>query len=889
MDKSLLITKLQIPRQPPYTIQRAGLVDAFEAGLPQYKLILLSAPAGYGKTTQLAQWAHASRFPLAWLSIDEEDNDLIRFLRYLLEGWEQVQPEVSERPLGLLLNARSPETDAVLSTFINAASESHDRIVFVLDDYHLIKEKAIHQALAFLLDHAPPNLHFVLAGRGEPPLPLARYRAHGEMLEFRVDELRFSPEETMEFLEDRMGLDLAPDELESLQTQMEGWIAGLQLVALAKRQGSRMIDKWTVSGGQRFIADYLREDVLDQLPFDTQEFLLQTSILDRMCAALCEAVTGQKGGQKMLEALEEKDLFLTPLDENRKWFRYHPLFADFLREEFDRRYPDEISRLHRGAAGWYLSEGFPELAFRHAVNGDDFEVVSQIFERYLIVKLLGGEIKTVKDWLAALPEAWLEKYPAIALAQAGILLVTGQFEACARRLDRVEQLALATEENVEFHHARVTAMRCNIACFQNDMERAEAFAQQALQILSENDLDFRAGIYGALGDTYRRNGRWKEAKESYLKLLDYADVPTFRIQSVHVYGALADLELRQGRLQNAAAYWKKALTAIQKRENRGNFPLPLIGWVYIRLAELYYEWNQLGEARHHLSEGLERAELGGDVRSLIAGYLLFVRLKLTEGDIGQAAAHLDKARPHIESAQFAHWTSHFERLQLDLWLSQDELETAIAWADSKLRDASLEEPLGNELDQLALTRLLLANGDREALISAQELLEDILLRAKEEGRKGLHIEALALQALLHWKRSEKPQAMTALEHALRLAKPEGYVRLFADLGISMGRLLQEAHSRQVMIDYVDKLLGAFGEDATSPIPKKSALPEPLTEREIEVLELMAAGLTNPEIAEKLVVSAGTVKKHASHIYKKLGVHSRTEAAARARELYLLNH
>jgi len=889
MDDSLLVTKLQIPRQPPYMIQRTWLVDALEAGLPQYKLILLSAPAGYGKTTQMAQWARVSKFPLVWLSIDDDDNDLLGFLRYLLAGWEQVQPEVSEMVLGLLLNARAPETEAVLPAFINTANESSGQIVFVLDDYHLIKEESIHQALAFLLDHAPPNLHFVLSGRGEPSLPLARYRAHGEMHEFRVDELRFSQEEAMEFLKKGMGLDLTPEESESLQTQLEGWVTGLQLVALAKRQGSRKIDKRTISGGQRFIADYLREDVLDQLPFDTQEFLLRTSILDRMCAALCEAVMGQEGGQKMLETLEEKDLFLMPLDENRKWFRYQPLFVDFLREELVRRHPDEITRLHRGAAGWYLSQGFPEMAFRHAVDGEDFQVVSQIFERYLIVKLLGGEIKTVQDWLAALPETWQEKYPGIALAQAGILLVTGQFEVCARRLDRVEQLALETDENVEFHHARVTAMRCNIACFQNDMARAEAFANQALQILSEKDLDFRAGIYGALGDTYRRNGRWEEAKESYLKLLDYAHAPTFRVQSVHVYGALADLELRQGRLNNAATYWNKALTAIQQRENRGNFPLPLIGWVYIRLAELHYEWNELGEARQHLSEGLKRAELGGDVRSLIAGYLLSARLKLTEGDIEQTSVYLEQARPQIESAQFAHWTSRFERLQLDLWLSQNELGTAVEWADSKLRDASLEDPLGNELDQLALTRLLLAKGDREALISAQEILNDILPRAKDEGREGLHIETLALQALLYWERGDKPRAMTALEHALRLAKPEGYVRLFADLGIAMGRLLQEARSRQVMIHYVDKLLGAFGEDVPSPAPKRSALPEPLTERELDVLKLMAAGLTNPEIAEKLVVSAGTVKKHASHIYKKLGVHSRTEAAARARELNLLNH
>ena len=889
MDDSLLATKLQIPQLPPYVIQRTWLVEALEAGIPHYKLILLAAPAGYGKTTQLAQWAQTSRIPIIWLSLDEGDNDSIRFLRYLLVGWKNVQPMINGSPLDLLLGAMSPDNEAVLAAFINAANELSDQVVFVLDDYHVIEDETVHKALTFLLDHAPPGLHFVLAGRGEPPLPLARYRARGEMLEFRINELRFTPEETMEFLENRMGLELATEEIEPLQTQLEGWAAGLQLVALAKRRGDRKFDKKVISGGQRFIADYLREDVFNRFPSDIQQFLLQTSILDRLCASNCEAVTDGTNGQRTLETLEREDLFLVALDENREWFRYHQLFADFLREELVRRHPDDVPEIHRRAAQWYLEHNLPKSAFQHAVEAEDIEVVSQIFERYIISKLMSGEIRLVQSWLDSIPEAWHTSYPAVILARAGLLLVTGQLDASMRCLDEVEQIALVRGEDPDLYRARVVAMRCNIACFQNKLEQAETFADEALRILPENEFDFRAGVYGALGDTYRRNGRWEEAKESYRKLLNFPHTSTFNVQAVHLYGALADLDLRQGYLQSAAKYWRNALSTIQKRENWGKYPLPLIGWVYIRLGELYYEWNQLAKAWEHLSQGLERAELGGDVRAMIAGYLVAARLKLTEGKFGEAEKFLDLARPQVESAQFSHWISRFERLQLELWLAQDKLSTATNWADTKLKGDALEKQPEEKVAQLAVARVLIVKGDLESLEHALGLLVGLLRAAEEEGRMGIHIEALAQQAIVFWKRGERSSALTALEHALRLAHPEGYVRLFADLGLVMGRLLQEARSREVMPDYVGKILTAFDEDVviSSSTFISRTLPEPLTEREEDVLKLMAAGLTNQEIAEKLVISPGTVKKHTGHIYRKLGVHSRTEAAARARELDLL--
>ncbi len=888
MDVPILETKIQIPPKPHHITHRPRLVEALENAIPHHKLILLSTPAGYGKTTLLVQWAISSRYRVAWLSVSQEDNDLGRFFRYLLAAWEKVQPGIKESQLGLLLEGMTPDSEGILAAFINTANQAPDPLVFVIDDIHQIEEPSIHKALTFLLDHLPQALHFVLAGRSDPPLPLAHYRGSGELLEFRAGELQFYREETVDFLQRQMQLNISDDSAFALHDQLEGWIAGLQLSALSLQRQGEAVEKLVISGRHRFIADYLSEDVLSRLPEDQQRFLLQTSILERLCGTLCEQVTGAGGGQAMLEALERGNLFILPLDAEREWYRYHHVFAGYLREELRRRFPDEVAQLHVRAARWYLDQGWPEAALPHAVAGQDAGLVMQLGERYFDVKLLSGEFSVLKRWLDSLPEEWQSAYSLVGLYRAGLFLFTGSLEDGARWINAVEQ-KLASEEGEDrrWPLARVKAVRCALACFENDLELARAYADRALKELPANDHTFRAAIYHALGDTYRRNGHWEAARACYLKLLDLVKSPSYPIRAAHAFCALADLTLQQGRLRDSAAYWRKALAGLEQRQVRGSFPLPLIGWVHIRLGEILYAWNDLSEAWAHLSAGLERSELGGDVQAMIAGALLKARLELAAGDLPAADVSMQQVRPLVEQARFPAWTGRFERLQLDLWLAQGRLKTAVDWADRLEQSEAWKNQPESESGHLALARVLVARGDALDLQRAGLLLQPLIETEEREGRMGIQIEALALRALVHWRGGDQPGALISLERALRLAEPEGYLRLFVDLGNPMIRLLQEARSRALRPEYVDRLLAATGSGLSIPPPAGERLLEPLTPREQEILELVAAGLTNQEIAGRLVVSPETIKKHAASIYSKLHVRSRTQAAARARELGLL--
>ena len=882
-------SKFHIPPAPMHAVQRDHLIDTLEQGIPAARVALVSAPAGYGKTTLLAQWARSSSYPVAWVSLDEDDDDFDRFFRLFLLAWDVVQPGVLDSAPGVRLGATDPDQDAVLAELGDLAYHLPGHLAIVVDDAHLIRDADISQALTKLAEHAPSTLHLVLSCRGAPPIPLARMRAHRDLLEIGPDELRFRTDEASDFLNGVMSLDLAADEVAALRDPLEGWVAGLQLAALTLQRHRQDPGGLVVSGRHRHISDYFREDVLSRLPEDIREFLLRTSILDQLCGPLCNAVTGLADGQDMLEYLERSSLFVVPLDDRREWFRYHRLFADHLRDELQRREPDAVPDLHRRAGWWNLEHDLPEPAFRHALAADDVQLGGEVFNRSINEKLNTGELQVIRGWLDALPASWLDALPVFGLAEVGLLIARGEPMVGISRLEEVAQhVARADLDNGERQLAMVTAVRCFVACGQNNLAQAVAYAEQALRDLAPEDHSFRATIYHALGDTYRRNGHWDEARARYLKVLETTREPLRGIQAGHVFGALADLELMRGHLRVATDYWTRALSVFESREQWGRAPLPVIGWVQVRLGESHYEHNDLAAAREQLQRGLERAALGGDAQSLIAGNVILARLELTEGDPAAASASLGRVRPMVEQGAFPEWSGRFERMQVELWLDQRLVRKATDWAMTMADSDTLATSPERDVTQLAIGRALIASGDARLLEQAQALLGDVLLAAERDGRTGIQIEALALRALTSGRQGDRTGALTFLEGALRLAEPEGYVRLFADLGPAMASLLQDARGRNVMPAYLDTLLAAFGVAAPHRPPGARALPEPLTHREREVVRLIAAGLTNNEIANTLYISPETVKKHTGSIFGKLGVGNRTEAAARARDLGLLD-
>jgi LuxR family maltose regulon positive regulatory protein len=889
MDRSFLATRVQIPPLPRHHLSRPRLVDALERNLRYHKLGLVLAPGGYGKTTLLAEWARSSASRVGWLVIGEEHNAVEWLLRYLVAAWERFAPDIRSTSLGLLLEPMFPDIDQVLRAFVNLASDQDEQTVFVLDNIDMLSQPQVFDVLSFLLENVPPHFHFVLGGRAAPPLPLSRYRAGNDLWELDADTIAFDEQESRRFFEEATGLDLTQEELGALQSGLEGWIAGLQLLSLTsgRRKGGQRLEP--ISSRHRFITDFLRDDVLSGLSGETRQFLIQTSILSSLSGKLCNAVTRRVDGQVMLERLERNNLFTAPLDDRREWFRYHSMFAEFLRDELQRESIGVVNELHRRAAKWYLDNEMPELAYEHAVAGDDVETGTRVLDGYAISKLESGEHRIVEQWLKATPPEWFGANPSLSLYRGARWAFQGNLEAFARELDDAEeQLERVEREDKPQQLAKLAVARCAMACFQNDVPRAELYAQQALSGLRPEDITLRANIHHALADSYRRNHRWSEARTHYHQIMNLPHDPTWTIRSAHVYGALADLELMQGRLRVARELWTKARAAIEQPQVWGLLPVPIIGWVYIRMAELHFEWDERAKAGDLLARGLERAELGGDVRAMISGYLTAGRLALAEGDSPLAVEYLERAQPLVEQSSFPECTGPFERLRLETWLAQDRLRAAVEWSDQMLLDEELRARPENDTIQLAVARVLLFKGDSPSRETAIRLLEPLIVTAAAEDRHGVQIEALAMWALAQQAAGDTASAMTFLERALRLAEPEGYVRLFVDLGLPMLRLLQESHGRQVMPRYVERLFESFSENADPQRGEPRVMPEPLSDRELEILGLVAAGLTNREIADKLFISAETVKKHAGNIFAKLGVSNRTEASARARSLHLLD-
>jgi LuxR family maltose regulon positive regulatory protein len=921
MSIPLLATKLHIPPLRPDFVPRRRLLDRLEAGLRR-KLILISAPAGFGKTTLLSEW-HTSpqgqALSLTWVLLDEQDNDPNRFWSYVLAALETVRPGTSESAGRLLQTLPAPSAATgdrsrslqnVLTALVNdlvdeqAGDGSAPPLVLVLDDYHSIHTPAIHDSLAFFLDYMPPATHVVILSRADPPLPLARLRARDQLLELRVTDLRFTADEVDIFLNRIMALDLPAGAVSTLDARTEGWAAGLQLAALSlqgldRQQAQRFLDAF--AGTHRHVLSYLTEEVLQRQSPEVQTFLLQTSILPYLTAPLCDAVTGQPGSQPVLEQLANDNLFNTPLDDEGRWYRYHPLFADALRARLQQSSPDLLPELHRRASAWHQGQGALVDAVRHALAAGDPERAAHLVEAGYKRLVMRGELLTLHRWLDALPADLVQTRPRLCLAAALALAYSGRRGLVEGHLQQAEA-ALAAGPGI----AGADAVRGEIAAFRAVFASVNwtgqcslELTQQALRLLpaarSDEDLWLRILTLQALGNCHRFQGEVREADESYAEALAAAralDSP-FLIQAIT--NRLGQNQLLQGRLRRAAQTFEAAL---RQAEARGGELLWFSGELHAHLSRVYTEWNELDRALENTQQGIELSRQAENHFALLEGYLALAGALAARGQAQAASLALDQAQQLAVDAGGPYLGSQVaaQRAWLSLVLgsgSSPDAEVrqwAEAWTARRAQATDEDLPLVlREFQDLILARFWLKQG---RLDEAVGLLAEIQSTAEAAGRMGTVLRALVLRALVFQQQGDVAQAKDTLERALILARPEGYMRTFLDAGPPLRFLILDCRlaiagsheAAKTLLAYVDRVLAAFPEADTP----RSDLQNLLTPRELEILALMASGASNQEIAGRLVVTVGTVKGHVNHILGKLEAHNRTEVVARARNLGLLD-
>lgn len=902
---ALLVTKLYIPYARPTqgVVPRPRLLDRLSHGLAS-RLILVSAPAGFGKTTLLSEWLAVCGRPAAWLSLDAADNDPVRFQRYLVAALQTIAPQIGGTAQESLRSPQPPPVESILTLLVNEICSLPDHLILVLDDYHTIEAAAIHSAMAFLLDNLPPRLHLVIATRADPPLPLARWRSRSQLVEVRTDDLRFTPDESATFLNQVMGLSLSAEDIAALESRTEGWIVGLQMAAISM-QGRTDAAAFirTFSGSHHYVMDYLVEEILSRQPEDIRTFLLQTSILERLAGSLCDAVTGQARSQAVLERLEEANLFLVPLDDERRWYRYHHLFRDVLRAKLRREYPaQEIQALHRRASQWYEQHGQIDKAVRHALQVKDFDRVAALIERFAGLVLQRGDLTTLLHWLGALPDTPVRASPRLSMIYAWTLLTSSQFEAVEPRLQDVER-ALGITANraakdpmlsVDLRGAlgEVLCIRANLAFHHADLPRVLTLSQQATDCLTD---DVETGLFHtrpmlrgvvtfntALAHEF--SGDVRLASEMF----DETIALSRPINNAHLvmlsFSHLAHMQSIQGRLRQAVRTYHQA---IQYAQESTFPPSPLLGMVHVGLGNVLCEWNELERAQSHVRQGIDLARLWSNWETLVPGYLCLARLQAARGDwVGAAQVLTDLAdrMPPLQSP----WGMPLVRAhQARLGMWQGDLDAAAAWVWQT--DLSVEGDLAylREPEAIILARVLAALG---RLDDAARLFERLLAAAEAGERTGRVIEVLIGQSLVLQAQGKPDTALATLKRTLALAEPEGYMRVFIDEGAAMAGLLAQVTSFPA---YAARLLAAFqgpearGAGAPGAVAQPSTLLEPLSQRELEILRLLAGGLSNRQIAERLVLAVGTVKAHVHTIYGKLGVQGRVQAITRARELNLL--
>jgi LuxR family maltose regulon positive regulatory protein len=904
----LLATKLHVPRTRPGFVARPRLANRLGQALGG-EVTLVCAPAGFGKTALLADWARRDRRPVAWLSLDEGDNDPVRFWRHAAAALDGVQPGVAQQVAALLQGLQPASFEAVVAALVNELAGVTEEVVLVLDDYHLLQVPQVHQSVEFLLEHLPASLRLVVASRADPPLPLARLRARGLLSELRERDLRFTPEEAAELLHAAVGPELPEAAVAALVERTEGWVAGLQLAALSlEGRGDIAAFVAGFSGSHRYVLDYLTEEVLDRQPQQLRGFLLQTSVLERVSGPLCDAVTGRTDSQRLLEQVERANLFLLPLDEVRGWWRYHHLFADLLRARLAREQPERVPELHTSAAAWSEQHGLVDDAVRHALAAGELAWVARLVEQHFDALLWRSENATLRRRLQALPAEVVRSRPRLCLAQAWWALLGGRLEAVEPlAADAEGAFAAVAEEPYEPSVGRaaslltnvpaaIAVVRAGLARLRGDAERTSAFGQQALTHLTDADrtLRFFAEYYLAMADWL--GGRLVEAEQALARLAAEQLAAGGRYLAP-LYHDLGQVQGARGHLGAALRTYETALGIA----SQAGHPLPSAGIAHVDMAEVRYERGELDAALDHATQGVTLSRQLGWARQLVPGLAILAWIRHAQGDRAGALAAMQEAQQAELSPAVVALFNPVPTVQARLALAHGGVADAAGWVQQRGLGVDDQPSYPREREYLVLVRVLLA---QQAPQRALGLLERLHAQAAAQGRTGSVIEVRALQALALHAGGDQAGALAALAEALTLGAPEGYLRVFVDEGPPMAALLhqllvsrrqgQVALAEAVPREYLARLVDAFkqaGLPIRSPVGRGgvvvAGLIEPLTARELEVLQLLVAGAPNRAIAERLVVTPETVKKHLSHLFDKLGVANRTQAVARARELGLL--
>lgn len=908
MATPILATKFFIPPPPSKVVVRSRLVKQLTEGLiTGHKLTLISAPAGFGKSTLVSEWIANCGQQVAWLSLDENDNNAERFLIYVISTLQTVSPNLGADILDALQSPQIPPVDVILTALLNEITTIPSDFILVLDDYHLTDASSVDDTLAFLIEHMPPQMYLVITTREDPSLPVTRLRARNQLTEIRAADLRFIPSEAAEFLNQVMGLNLSAEDVAALEVRTEGWIAGLQLAALSMK-GQEDVHGFiqAFAGDHRYIVDYLVEEVLRRQPEPVRNFLLQTSILDRLNGPLCDAVTAQTGSKARLEQLQRGNLFLIPLDDRREWYRYHHLFADVLRMHLTAETPDTVPALHHRASEWFEKNNLTANAIRHALAGEHFEHAAELIEKAIPSMRQSRQEPTLLGWLKALPDELFQNHPVLNVNYVGMLIQNGQFGGVESRLQEIEQW-LATpegsrkppvyvdEEDFQRLPSSVHMYRAAIALAQGDTVNSMKHAGKVLELAREDDDFPRGAASSLLGLASWTDGDLETAYQMYSEGMAHLHKVGFISDVVGGSVVQADIRIIQGRLHEAMSIYERGLQLATKQ---GPPVLRGAADMHVGMSELYCEHNDLDTAEQHLLKNKELGELNGLPKNPYRWRVAMARIQGAQGDLDGALDLLDEAEP-LYVGDFAPNVRPIQALKARVWIKQGELEKALAWARTQKLSIDKEPNYLREFEQITFARLLLSQYQSDhidrLLRDAIGYLEGLLKAAEEGSRMNSVIEILILLALAHQLQEDMPAALSSLERALKLAEPEGYIRIFADEGAAMEKLLRQAATSKSTPDYVAKLLSTFegerkgfGEEMPiSVAPVSGSMIEALSERELDILRLFKTELSGPEIAQELVIALSTVRTHTKSIYNKLNVNSRRAAVKRAIELGLI--